>query len=700
MTAIRAPAGAAEWATAAAVAGGCVLGSSVEVVFPGVGAAVWFPPYAILTAALWRSRVSVWWLLLLASSAGNFLPHWRGGASVSFVLLAEAANYLRAIVAAAGLRALAGRNGNFDSVREMVSYLLFVVCLAPGLAALAGAGVVVWHHREHPFGLVWREWALSNAITALMFLPLLTLDVRAKWTRASIPRRRAFELALLFAGLFAAGAGVFMTTYDGRNLYPARLYWPLPFLLWTAVRFGPKWTSAALLAVCALSTWGALARRGPFVFQAPVDNLLALQLFLVALSVPVLLLSSLLRQQQNTALALARAEEEQHRLEAQRSVEAALREADRRKDEFIATLGHELRNPLGSIAVSVELLRRSAPPGDPSAAARDSIARQLQHVTRLVNDLLDISRITHGTIRLQLGPVDLREVVRRGLEATRAIIDASGHTVALHVPEAPVSVSGDLVRLTQIATNLLTNAAKYTPKGGRIEVTVGGGPLGASLSVRDNGVGIAPEQLDTIFAPFTQLATSPDEGGLGIGLALVRQLVELHGGRVEAASDGVGQGAALTVHLPRLEPEPVVAVVSPAPVLAVPLEERGLAGRRVLIADDHRDHAEALRQFLARDHDVEVVHDGAKAVEAALRGHHDVLLLDLGLPLIDGIEVARRVRARTGDRRPLIVAVTGRGRAADIAQSTEAGFDHHLVKPIDLDSLARLLDSPARLLDG
>ena len=349
-------------AVAAIVCGACFLGASANVVlqFPGVGTAVVFPPYAILTVALWRMPPRTWWILLLAASAGNYLPHRHAGSPASFVLATEAANHIRALIAALGMRRFVRPSSSFETLREMVAYLVFAVGLGPCVGAVIGAGVVEWHGANQPFWVAWQVWTLSNVLTALTFLPLFMLDPASLRSQPDvpIPVRRAVEAAVLVTGLLIVAGGVFFTSYATSSVYEARLYWPLPFLLWTAVRFGPRSTSAALMGVSALSIWGALEQRGPFASQTPLDNLLELQVFLLAASVPLLLLSSLLRQQQVTAAALERAEGERRELDAHRSVEEALRDADRRKDEFIAMLGHELRNPLASIAVCLEIIRQ------------------------------------------------------------------------------------------------------------------------------------------------------------------------------------------------------------------------------------------------------------------------------------------------------------------------------------------------------
>jgi signal transduction histidine kinase len=681
-------------AVAAIVCGSCFLGATAGVVlqFPGVGTAVLFPSYAFLTAALWRMPPRTWWILLLAAAAGNYLPHRHAGADVTYALATELPNTLRALIAAFGLRRFVRHPSNFDTLREMVAYLVFAVALGPCLSALAGAGIVRWHGAPESFWLAWQVWTLSNVLTALAFLPLFMFDPASLRYRpeVSIPVRRLLEATVLVIGLVAVAGGVFFTSYATSSVYEARLYWPLPFLLWTAARFGPRPTSVAMLGVSALSIWGAIEQRGPFASQAPLDNLLELQVFLLAASVPLLLLSSLLRQQQGTAAALEKAEGERRELAAHHSAEEALREADRRKDEFIAMLGHELRNPLASIAVCLEIIRRGPSRDSEAAWANEAIGRQLQHITRLVDDLLDISRITLGKIRLNSGLADLVKIVENAIDVTRPLLDSLGHHLTVDLPEDPIRLRADAVRLTQVVANLLNNAAKYTEAGGRIHVSLRLAVDGAVLAVSDTGIGIAPEELGKIFDLFTQIPRrrEPVVGGLGVGLSLVKRLVEMHGGSVSASSAGEGRGSEFVIRLPL----PEYVSTSGIRVRTAPAAEAPRTGRRVLIADDNTDAAEGLRYLLSRQsHEVEVVHDGAQALDAVSRRNHDVVLLDIGLPILDGLEVARRVRERFGARGPLLVAVTGLGQPDDFRRTARAGFDHHLVKPIDLPLLEQLL---------
>jgi signal transduction histidine kinase/ActR/RegA family two-component response regulator len=383
--------------------------------------------------------------------------------------------------------------------------------------------------------------------------------------------------------------------------------------------------------------------------------------------------------------------------EAERQARARAEEADRRKDEFIAMLGHELRNPLAPISTAIEIMRQLPDEGERLVWAREAIARQVTQLSRLVDDLLDVSRINLGKIELRLEPLDIGAIALQALEASRPLLTERNHQVAVEMPGAPARVQGDAIRLTQAISNLLNNAAKYTDPCGRIRLSVGCEGEEVIVTVSDSGIGIPADMLARVFEPFAQgrEARNRSKGGLGIGLTLVKRLVELHGGSVRVSSAGEGHGSEFAIGLPRLAPASAVAGAG------APAARARVAARRVLIADDNVDAAEGLRRLLElQSHQVEVVHDGTAAVEVLSRSEPEVVLLDISLPGLDGLEVARRVRARGGARRPLLVAITGLGRNEDRQRSADAGFDHHLVKPIDLSSLAALLERVARRDDS
>jgi signal transduction histidine kinase/DNA-binding response OmpR family regulator len=383
-----------------------------------------------------------------------------------------------------------------------------------------------------------------------------------------------------------------------------------------------------------------------------------------------------------------------------------IQESDRHKNEFLAMLAHELRNPLAPIRNASQIIRLRGPVHPDVSQAEDMIDRQVQHLARLVDDLLDISRITRGQIQLQTEPVDAATVVARAVEVSKPLLDARRQELTVTVPpEEVLWVKGDPVRLAQVLTNLLNNAAKYTQECGRVCLTAAGEGQDAVFRVSDTGVGIPREMLENIFNLFAQVDRSLDrsQGGLGIGLTLVKHLVELHGGKVEALSAGPNRGSEFVVRLPAL------AIAAPEKG-TVPLSARGQSpfpwpgdarpapSRRVLLVDDHLDAAASLAKLLRiQGHDVCLAHDGPAALIAAAAFRPEIVLLDIGLPGMDGFEVARRLRTEMEMNEPVVAALTGYGRDEDRQRSQQAGIDVHLVKPINLDILRALLARPEEL---
>jgi PAS domain S-box-containing protein len=375
-----------------------------------------------------------------------------------------------------------------------------------------------------------------------------------------------------------------------------------------------------------------------------------------------------------------------------RMAEEALKLADRQKDDFLALLSHELRNPLAPIRTAVHLLRQRHAPDADSQRLHAVIERQVGHLVHLVDDLLDVSRALRGRIELRPEPVDLAEVIVAAVETARPLIDTRHQQLEVRLPAEPVRVHGDRVRLVQMVGNLLHNGAKFTDRGGALTVTLGREQDTAILRVRDTGEGIDPELLPTIFEPFVQADRSLErsQGGLGIGLTLVRRIVDLHGGQVSAESAGRGRGAEFAVQLPALSTPAPPRAAAPAP--ALPVRRTGL---RVLVVDDNMDAADSLAALLrAGGQTVSVAYEGATALAHAAAERPEVVLLDIGLPGMNGYEVASALRQQLGEE-PLIVAVTGYGQDADAKRAADAGFDHHLVKPVDAATLERVIASAA-----
>lgn len=376
----------------------------------------------------------------------------------------------------------------------------------------------------------------------------------------------------------------------------------------------------------------------------------------------------------------------------QKRIQEELQEANQRKDEFLAMLAHELRNPLAPVSTAVQLLKLTA--DDPERVRRTSelIGRQVMHMSELVDDLLDVSRVTRGLVKIEHETVNLQQVVSDALEQVRPQIESREHSVALQLQGLPVHVRGDRVRLVQVLANLLNNAAKYTPEGGRIEVRLHAQGKQALLEVQDNGSGMDPVLLPQVFDLFTQAKRTPDraQGGLGVGLALVRSLVELHGGSVRAASPGKGLGSTFSVTLPLVEAMQPATPDTPAPA---PVHGEGL---RIMVVGDNADAAELMGVWLeTQGHRVTVKTDARDALATAKLDPAEVYVLDIGLPEMDGYELARRLRADPRTRKATLIALTGYGQAQDILQSRQSGFDHHFVKPADPTRLAVVIESAA-----
>jgi signal transduction histidine kinase/CheY-like chemotaxis protein len=586
--------------------------------------------------------------------------------------------------------------------------------LALATLALGAGGVVMRAADRAPaplslgIGAASNAWSLPAPLTAGLFTvlgaSLVLIGARRTAGVAQALAAGVLLFSLLTLAGFAAedtalyqllpGRGTSLRTALGFMLASSAVLWlrrdqgvmvalasPTPSSRTLRRLLGPLVLTPILLGMVA--TW-AVRTAGPGLDLTTTIWLFVWGLLVILIVVVWRLAYQLYRQDLTRALA------ERERNDAL----AALRLADERKNEFLAMLAHELRNPLAPISTAANLLR-SVYAGDPGQVRRTSeiIGRQVSHMVHLVDDLLDVSRVTRGIIELERRTIDLRHTVAAALEQVQPLMELKRQRLRTDLPESKVLVEGDAKRLIQVLSNLLGNAAKYTPEQGSVLLTVRVEGEQALLMVQDDGIGIAPELLPDVFGLFTQARRTPDraEGGLGLGLALVKNLVELHGGRVEAASEGAGRGSTFTVILPRAAAEPV-----PPPALAVrvvPTAARRGSADQVLVVDDNVDAAASLALLLeAEGYRVHVEHAPAPALARVLAQPPGACILDIGLPGMDGRELARRIRAQLQDDTPLLVALTGYGSEADRALALEAGFDHYLVKPADLGRLAALLE--------
>jgi len=377
----------------------------------------------------------------------------------------------------------------------------------------------------------------------------------------------------------------------------------------------------------------------------------------------------------------------EHEMDVRQKAEDALIVADRRKDEFLATLAHELRNPLAPIRTGLDILRIRSGDAQATQRATDIMERQLRQMVRLVDDLLDVSRINTGKFAIKMGRVELKAVVNDALEVVRSYIELHGHELVLDLPDRPVFLHGDATRLAQILSNLLNNAAKYTNRGGRVTLSGHVEEKTLVLDVVDTGIGLAPDMLDSVFDMFVQVDSTLERtnAGLGVGLSLARKLVELHGGSITARSDGLGRGSCFSVRLPIVvEPEPLS---KPTPAAFISTETY-----RILLADDNVDFVNSIGALLtAMGHSVVITHNGPDALAAAARFCPDYAFLDIGLPQMSGYDLARGIRKLSSGAMTVMIAVTGWGQEKDRQLAFEAGFDHHMVKPVRFEQIEEIL---------
>jgi signal transduction histidine kinase len=373
-----------------------------------------------------------------------------------------------------------------------------------------------------------------------------------------------------------------------------------------------------------------------------------------------------------------------------RAAEQTLREADQRKDQFLATLAHELRNPLAPIRNAVQILRAQAAPDTPSRDLQEIIDRQIGQMARLVDDLLDINRISRGKLELRTAPVTLEQVIQGAVETSRPLIDLHQHRLEVSLPEEPLVLDGDLTRLSQVFANLLNNAAKFTQGPGTIQLSAERIGHEVMVSIIDSGVGIPTSQMANIFELFSQggVEKGSTGGGLGIGLSLVKQLVELHHGRVTARSEGTGRGSEFRVYLPLASEQQLPAASQPS----AQKRDSAAAPLRILVVDDSEDAAHTLATLLEiSGYEMHIAHDGEQALAVAESCRPDVVLLDIGMPKLNGYEVCRRFRELDWGRRMIVIALTGWGQDQDRQRTADAGFNHHLVKPADPAALLQML---------
>ena len=643
---------------------------------------VW-PPTGLAIAAVLLLGRWVW----PAVFVGAFLVNVTTAGSAASSLGIAAGNTLEALLAGYLVGRFASGPAAFERARDifvfagLAGFVSTAASASIGVASLVAGGFASLAEAPR----IWWTWWLGDLAGALIVTPAIILWFR---TRPLGFADRSAETVLALASTALVGVVAFGELGTGRSLS----FICLPPLAWAAFRLPPREVATCVVLLSGIAVRGTVAGIGTFSRGDANESLLLLEAFMATISMTMLPVAAVVAETQRVADVRRRVQVEREKLlQRERELRSQAEVASRAKDDFLAMLSHELRNPLAAATSAVHVLEATGPPEDRQRAQATAIlGRQLRHLGRLLDDLLDVALVTGGGIALERKPTDLARTVLDGVDALRIARRLEDHELA--VDARPVWVLADPARLEQVVTNLLANAVKYTPAGGHIKVSTEAAGTDAVLRVEDDGIGISEETLPFLFELFFQVERplSRPQGGLGLGLTLVRRLVELHGGTVQAASEGPGKGAAFVVRLPAV----------PASVETVPAVSDAPAGREhghVLLVEDSADAREILRMILELSgYLVTCAEDGPGGVAAALRCRPGAALVDIGLPGYDGYEVARRIRAAPEGASVLLVALTGYGQPADRRRAEEAGFDLHFVKPVDPSRLIALLAGALR----
>ena len=645
-----------------------------------------WPPTGIALAALVLGGHRWWPTIFL----GAFVANVTTAGSIATSLGIAAGNAAEALVGAALVRRFADGRNAFALPRTIFAFVFGAGFLAPvvsataGVSSLALGGYAAWAD----FGAIWLTWWLGDVAGALVFAPLLI--VWADEPRIADVRPRLAEALALVAVTIATGVLVFGGAIRTGAHDAPLAFLCLPPLVWGAYRFGPRGATTVLAVLSTIAAAGTVQGHGPFTIGGSNASLLLLQAFLITIAGTILPLAALAEE---LARREARSAENARLFKGAETARADAEAASRAKDEFLAVLSHELRTPLTAIVGWARMLRSGNLPPGAVANAVEVIDRNAAAQVQLIEDLLDVSRIVTGTLRLELRPVELPAVLAAALDAVRPTAERKGVAITSNVTARLDLVTADAGRLQQVFWNLLANAVKFTPSGGSVAVTAAGGDGGVRVSVVDTGTGIDAATLPYIFERFRQADSSMTRrhGGLGLGLALVKHIVELHGGAVRAESDGLGQGATFRVTL-----RSAGAAGTTEPSARAPDEPSGvtLAGVTVLVVDDEPDAREFCEQALARHGAVVVTADSvSRALERMAVAKPDVVVADLAMPGEDGFALIRKLRATEsgGGRRAVAVALTAYAGPPDRRRVLDAGFDAHVAKPFDPDQLARTI---------
>jgi signal transduction histidine kinase len=645
-----------------------------------------WPPTGIALAALVLGGHRWWPAIFL----GAFLANVTTAGSIATSLGIAAGNAGEALAGAMLVRRFADGRHAFALPRTIFAFVFGAGFAAPVLSATVGVsslvlgGSAAWADA----GAIWLTWWLGDVAGALVFAPLLIVWINEP--RIADARPRPAEAVALLAVTIAAGVLVFGGAIRTGAHDAPLAFLCLPALVWGAYRFGPRGATTVLAVLSTIAAAGTLQGHGPFAVGGSNGSLLLLQAFLITIAGTILPLAALAEE---LARREARSAENARLFEGAETARADAEAASRAKDEFLAVLSHELRTPLTAIVGWARMLRSGNLPPSAVANAVEVIDRNAAVQVQLIEDLLDVSRIVSGTLRLELRPVDLPPVLAAAIDAVRPTAERKGVAITSNVGAGLDLVTADAGRLQQVFWNLLANAVKFTPAGGSVAVTAVGDDGGVRVSVVDTGTGIDAATLPHIFERFRQADSSMtrSHGGLGLGLALVQHIVELHGGAVRAQSHGLGQGATFTVTL-----RSAGAAETTETSARDPDEPRGvtLAGVTVLVVDDDPDAREFCEQALARHGATVVTADSvSRALERMDATKADVVVADLAMPGQDGFALIRKLRAAESGRtrRALVVALTAYAGPQDRRRVLDAGFDAHVTKPFDPDQLARTI---------
>ncbi len=645
------------------------LGLSIEPV--GTFATFVWPASAVALAALLLWGYRLWPAVFIGAALVNL----SDGATIFAALMIGAGNALEALAGAYFLNYYVGFQPSLLRLRDNIG-IIATAFIAPllsasiGIASLWASGA----RRITELPSMWGAWWAGDALGILILAPLLL-----KWFSRPRFERTAgqyIELTLLTLLVFATSLFIFWLPQSSYFTY----YVFIP-LTWVALRTGPRGMSLSIALAALVALCGTLLGHGPFAN----GSLFQLAIFSATMGTVFLTFTAIVEERKHAQQELAR-----HVTELETTL-SKISSEDEAKKNFLAMLAHELRNPLAAILSSAELLRLESHEHSESALLVNTIGQHVNAMRGMLDDVLDISRISRNKLALRKEVVFVEDIVDRSVESTKPLLQSRGHRLHVHKPEEPLYMEADPIRVEQILVNLLNNAAKYTNPGGTIELSLRDDKNMAVLTLRDNGIGISRTMQKRIFEPFFQVQRGklPTEG-LGVGLPLTRQLVEMHGGTIEVKSEGEGKGSEFTVRLPLIRGR----VEKPAkkPILTGTGNRtlRAVRNKRsILVVDDNEAAAHALKRLLElRGHEVHVAYSGLAALEAARMADHDILVLDIGLPDIDGYEVVRRLKQDNATNAALI-ALTGYGQTEDKEKAHEAGFHYHLTKPVGLKELEK-----------